>query len=133
MCDALEAMMVKNQLTISDTTITTMAYAEGLQCISKYKSNCAECKETPYSPQCLYCLQYQCSVTPGTFCCPYLKEAMACDDHLCRHQNTVKTSSLLIPVWAIILLVIGSLFLIMVGIAIYYKSQIKSKLDSNLF
>jgi hypothetical protein len=132
MCDALQTYMVNNKLTVTDTTTASTAYTEGLQCITKYKSNCSACYESPYTAECLYCLQFECSVTPGKFCCPQLKEAMACDDHLCHNQNTVRKSSLLIPVWAIIVIVLGTLFLIGFGLIYYYKSQIKSN-ETKLF
>lgn len=126
MCDALQSYMADQKLTITDSTTTSNAYTHGLQCISKYKSNCTACTETPYTSECLYCLQFECSVTPNTLCCPKLKEAMACDEHLCRNNNTTKKSSLLLPIWAIIVLVIGSLLLLGFGLLFYYKSQIKS-------
>ncbi len=134
MCDALQSYMVDTEQTISDLNTATVAYTEGLQCISNYKSNCTACRNSsPYSSQCLYCLQYECSVTPGKFCCPNLKNALACDEHLAHNQNTYKKSSLLIPVWAIIVIVVGTLLLIGVALIYYYKSQIKTPTSTKLF
>ena len=134
MCDNLQAYMVATKQTVTDANTATVAYTEGLKCISTYKANCTSCRNSPpYSVECLYCLQFQCSVTPGAFCCPKLKEAMACDDYLCHNQNMVQKSSLLIPIWAIIVIVIGAVLLIGIGLLFYYKSQIKTTNSSKLF
>jgi hypothetical protein len=133
MCDALQKYMTEQKITVTDSTTASTCFTEGYQCISKHKSNCFTCKERPYTQQCLFCLQYECSVTPGSFCCPQLQEALTCDNYLANHQNTTSSSSLLLPVWAIIIICVGAVFLILIGLLYYYKSFEKTPDTTKLY
>lgn len=125
-CDEFVNYMSVNLQTVDNSTAGASTFQQGLGCIAKYKSDCQTCKSVPYSADCLYCLQHTCTVSTDTsgnpqYCCPKLKEALACNNFMAQNNNQISVAKgNTLEAYQIALIITLPIVLILLGVGIYF-------------
>jgi hypothetical protein len=131
-CDEFVNYMSVNLQTVDNSTAGASTFEQGLGCIAKYKSDCKNCKSVPYTADCLYCLQYTCTTSTDTsgnpqYCCPKLKEALACNNFMAENNNQISVENTNnLPGWAIATIIIVLLVVILIGVVWWYWRKKKA-------